>query len=91
MGDRNPLCFFDLYSSLLVEASIGLIGVVGKDVDIAFLVDIDLAGIVLHLHFNLGLHPNQFIFVIIVGFDYTVSQIMPVPVEMDFMIEYLGE
>ena len=47
---------------------------VGKDIDVAFLVDINLAGIILHLHFDLGLHPNQFIFVIIVGFDYTVAK-----------------
>ena len=83
MGDGYSLCFFDLYGCFLIEAAVGLIGVVGKDVDVAFLVDINLAGIILHLHFDLGFHPNQFIFVIIVGFDYTVSPFMPVALEMD--------
>ena len=65
MWDGYPLCFFDLYCCFLVEAAVGLIGVVWKDINVAFLVDIDLAGIVLHLHFDLGLHPQSILYLLL--------------------------
>jgi len=56
LRDWYPFCFFDLYQCLLVQPTISLIGMVWQHVYISLLVYIHLTRIILHLHFDLGLH-----------------------------------
>ena len=41
---------------LLVEVAVGFVGVVGQHVYVAFLGEVGLLGVVVHLHADLGLH-----------------------------------